>query len=158
MESFEDTLLTRRQMLRGIGMVTLGAGATLTLIACGSPTGPTTLGPTPTPTKVPKPAAGAPATLVQSVLLDAGPAYGIAFGPDSIKLVTAGLDQKVRIWDANNGGLPLATLSGLGDSVISATYAPDGSKVAAGSVSNLIGVWNSDKDQSTALFTLSGHE
>ncbi len=162
MESHQDMLLTRRQMLRGLGIVALSAGAGFGLFSCGGPTGPVTITPSPTPTLPPKPRAGAPATLVRAVLYSTGPANGIAYSSDSKSLATAGLDKVVRTWDAIDGGLAVDTFMGLPDIGISVTYSPDNKHLATGSIPAAatdpsIWVWDATKSQTTGQFQLVGH-
>jgi WD40 repeat protein len=160
-ESHQDMLLTRRQMLRGLGIVTLSVGAGFGLLSCGGPTGPVTVIPSATPTPPPKPRAGAPATLVRAVLYSTGPAYGIAYSSDSKSLATAGLDKVVRSWNAIDGGLAVNTFMGLPDVGISITYSPDNKQLAASTIpasatSPSISVWDATKDQTQPQFSLTG--
>lgn len=162
MESHQDIVLTRRQMLRGLGIVTLSAGAGFGLLSCAGSNGPVTVVPSPTPTLPPKPRSGAPATLVRNVLYNTGPAYGIAYSHDSQYLATAGLDQVARTWHAVDGALPVHKLQGLLDIGISITYSADNKQIAAGTIppsaaSACILVWDASKDQTGGQFQLAGH-
>jgi len=63
------------------------------------------------------------------------------FSPDEKKVVTAGVDTVVRIWDASTGTL-LVTLSGHEDWVGGAYFTQDGSRVVTASHDDTIRVWN----------------
>ncbi len=152
MESL-DMLLSRRQMLRGLGIAALSVGAGVGLLSCDSSPAPVTVVPSPTPTLPPASRAGAPTFQVRSKLSFTGPAFGVAFSPNSKNLVTAGLDKDLRIWSAVKGTTVLNTLSGFTDAALSVAYSPDGSKIVAGSLQPAVGVWDNAKNQSAPLFT-----
>ena len=52
---------------------------------------------------------------------------GVAFSPDSKKLLTCGRDAKVKLWDAENGKL-LKTFEGLKEDPEAVAFSPDGKR------------------------------
>jgi len=72
--------------------------------------------------------------------------------PAGDRLVTAGHDGTVRIWDLR--GRQLAELSGHGDEVYKATWSPDGSKILSVARDGTGRLWSSDGRE---LAVLRGH-
>jgi len=66
---------------------------------------------------------------------------GLTFSPDGTLLVTAGVDKKVRVWDAATGK-ELATLTGHTGGVHCITISPDGKYLATGGDDKVVIVWN----------------
>jgi len=72
----------------------------------------------------------------------------VAFRSDGKRIASCsggygGLDNTVRIWDANNGGDALLVLQG-NSSCFSVTYSPSGELLAAGFEDGTIAVWNAN--------------
>ncbi|HVO72226.1 MAG TPA: hypothetical protein VMT24_19380, partial [Aggregatilineaceae bacterium] len=63
-------------------------------------------------------------------------------------------DSTAIVWDATSGVL-LRTLAGHTDSVSSATWSPDGTRIVTASLDRTIRVW--DAATGNELFVLSGH-
>ena len=69
-------------------------------------------------------------------------------------MVTASDDQTARLWDAATGKA-LVTLEGHTDSVMSAAFSPDGTRVVTASDDQTARLW--DAATGKALVTLEGH-
>ncbi len=69
-----------------------------------------------------------------------GSVNGVSFSPDGQKIVSAGSDRTIKLWDRN--GNPLTTLQGHTDSVNSVSFSPDGQTLASASVDNSIKLWH----------------
>ena len=83
-----------------------------------------------------------------------GPVYALAFSPDGDRLVTAGADQLVKVWDA--GTLqPIGTLRGHEDPATAVAFSPDGSRIATGSSDRTIRIWDPVSQEQLAI--LHGH-
>jgi WD40 repeat protein len=65
----------------------------------------------------------------------------IAYSTDGKRIVTAGWDKTVRIWDAESGK-ELYILEGHPNLVNSATLSPDGSKVAVAYSGGIVRIWD----------------
>lgn len=72
--------------------------------------------------------------------LDGG-ATAVAWHPDGQRLITAGLDSVVRVWDATSGQL-LHALRGSRDPVTCLAVSPDGQLVAAGADDRTLWLWD----------------
>jgi WD40 repeat protein len=94
--------------------------------------------------------------LVKSLIHDiGGEVCGVAFSPvDGTLLVTAGQDQKVKIWNIN-ADQPLLILSEHTNTVWRVAFSPDGERLATGSFDGTAKVW--DATSGRLLSTLSGH-
>ena len=78
----------------------------------------------------------------------------LAFSPDGRRLISAGVDQSVRLWDVEQGMLQ-ATLQGHRDTVGSAIFSLDGQHVASGGGDRTVHVWEVVSGQ--LLHTMQGH-
>ena len=78
------------------------------------------------------------------------------YSPDGARIVTTSEDATVRVWDAHSGE-PLAVFSGHGTLPMSATFSPDGTRLAIASVdkSNTARIW--DARTGEELVVLRGH-
>jgi WD40 repeat protein len=78
------------------------------------------------------------------------------YSPDGTRIVTTSEDATVRIWDAHSGE-PLAVFSGHDTLPMSATFSPDGTRLAIASVdkSNTARIW--DARTGEELVVLRGH-
>jgi WD40 repeat protein len=74
--------------------------------------------------------------------------------PDGTRVVTAGSEGTVRVWDALKGKL-LVTLAGHTASVFSAKFSPDGTRVVTASDDRTARLW--DIASGKLLVTFSGH-
>jgi len=77
-----------------------------------------------------------------------------AFSPGGDKIVSAGADGTVRLWDAVSGE-PLATLEGHGDWVRSCAFSPGGDKIVSAGTDGTVRLW--DAVSGEPLATLEGH-
>ncbi len=68
--------------------------------------------------------------------------YTASFSPDARRVLTASLDNTVKIWDVKTGKL-LLTIDGNKQSVTYAKFSPDGSKIITSSNDNTIKTWDS---------------
>jgi WD40 repeat protein len=78
----------------------------------------------------------------------------VAFSPDGRRIVTASVDQTVRIWDTATG-IEVATLSGHRASVQGAAFSPDGHRILTGSADQTARLW--DAATGEPLLLLRGH-
>jgi eukaryotic-like serine/threonine-protein kinase len=78
----------------------------------------------------------------------------ILFTPDGSSLITSCNSNELLVWNVADGGL-LARLPGHDSNVIAAAMSPDGRRIASGTVSGHIHVWNADSY--TCERTLIGH-
>jgi eukaryotic-like serine/threonine-protein kinase len=76
------------------------------------------------------------------------------FTPDIGRLITSCNANELLVWNVSDGGL-LARLPGHDSNVIAAAMSPDGRRIASGTVSGHIHVWNADSY--TCEQTLIGH-
>ncbi len=83
-----------------------------------------------------------------------GPVNSAAFSPDGTKLVTAGDDGTVIIWDVATAEA-LMTLSGHTDLVEDAVWSPDGKYIASSSADNTAILWDASTGEEIRQF--SGH-
>lgn len=68
---------------------------------------------------------------------------GLLFTPDSQRLVSAGMDNLVKLWSVPDWALS-RTLEGHANSVNSMSLSPDGSTLATGSTDNTVRLWSLD--------------
>ena len=89
------------------------------------------------------------------VLRHDSPVRAAAWSPDGRRIVTASLDNKVRVWSADGSGEPVV-LQGHDDTIVMATWSPDGKRVVSASWDRTARVWNADG--SGQPLVLRGHE
>jgi WD40 repeat protein len=73
-----------------------------------------------------------------------GPVYTVGFAPGGDRIVTAGADGIVRIW--NPSGALLALRAGHNDSIYSAVFRRDGARIATASWDGTARVWVTEPD------------
>jgi WD40 repeat protein/serine/threonine protein kinase len=78
----------------------------------------------------------------------------VAFSPDGTRLVTCGVENTVRVWDARTGSL-LRELKGHTDKVSWATFSPDSTRIVTGSGDRTAKVW--DARTGAPVVELKGH-
>ena len=83
-----------------------------------------------------------------------GPVYAVAFSPSGGRLVTAGADQIVRVWDVTSGDLKHDLASHVGD-VFALAFSPTGEKVVSAGADSTLRVWNVERGE--LLAKLTGH-
>ena len=83
--------------------------------------------------------------------------WTVAYAPDGLTLVSAGVDRLVRIWDIETGRL-LRSLRGHTHDIRAAVFTPDGQTLATGSEDRTIRLWNPKTGEPTKLlFTRYDH-
>jgi hypothetical protein len=78
----------------------------------------------------------------------------LAFSPDGRRLLSAGRDRMLRLWDVETG-TPVRELAGHTDEVFAAVYHPDGTRIASGGRDRVVRVW--DAERGVELVRLPGH-
>ena len=66
----------------------------------------------------------------------------VEFSPDGKHIVSASVDDTIRLWDAETGELLRPPLQGHKDSVTSVAFSPDGKRIVSGSTDNTIRLWD----------------
>jgi hypothetical protein len=79
----------------------------------------------------------------------------VAFSRDGRRLVSAGRDRTMRVWDRASGQ-ELRVLKGHNGRVNRAVFSPDGRRILSGSDDRTLKVW--DAGTGKELFTLRGHD
>ncbi len=74
----------------------------------------------------------------------------VAFSPDGKRIVSAGLDRTVRVWDAQSGQETL-TLKGHTGDVSSVAFSPDGRRIVSGSGDGTLKVWDARRSAATPV-------
>src|SRR5262249_57021129 len=67
--------------------------------------------------------------------------YSVSFSPDGKRLVSAGEDRMVKVWDATTGQA-LLTLRGHAQRVTCVCFSPDGKRLASASWDKTIRLWD----------------
>jgi WD40 repeat protein/tRNA A-37 threonylcarbamoyl transferase component Bud32 len=80
--------------------------------------------------------------------------WGMAFSSDGKRLVSAGQDGTVRVWDLGTGK-ELLTLNGHVGAVLAVAVSPDGKRLASAGEDKMIRIW--DAASGFELLTLKGH-
>ncbi|MBN1360116.1 MAG: serine/threonine protein kinase [Sedimentisphaerales bacterium] len=80
-----------------------------------------------------------------------GKVGAVAFSPDGKRIVSAGADNRLQVWDADTGE-QWRTLSGTAP----IAFSPDGNWVVSGSGGNTLKLW--DAESGAALGAFAGHE
>jgi WD40 repeat protein len=75
--------------------------------------------------------------------------YAIAFSPDGRRLVSAGEDRIVRVWDVGTGECR-AELHGHTDAVFAAAFHPDGTRLATAGRDRAVWLWDLAKGEEVA--------
>jgi WD40 repeat protein len=83
-----------------------------------------------------------------------GPCMGCAVSRDGSFVVSASLDNTLKIWDTATGE-ERATLAGHTDSILGCAISPDGSFVVSASSDNTLKIWDAETGNERA--TLQGH-
>jgi len=105
--------------------------------------------PTPQPTPSPTPSAAPGALLVYRG--HTGAVQSVDWSPDGTRVVSAGDDALVHVWDARTGRLYFR-LSGHQDSVQAVGWSPDGQYIASGSRDHTVRVWNATTAQLVSVY------
>ena len=80
--------------------------------------------------------------------------WAMSVSADGKSMLTAGPDERVRVWDVASGGAVAAAT--FGSPVLTARFAPDGRSVAVGNRRGEVFVWDLARDHRTRLGTLDG--
>lgn len=79
----------------------------------------------------------------------------VAFSPDSQRILSAGDDGIVRVWDAATGA-QVHDLPGGANRMLCAMYSPDGQRIASGGFDDNVRIWNGQTFKQVAQ--LGGHQ
>jgi serine/threonine protein kinase len=85
----------------------------------------------------------------------AGPVAAASWSPDGKRLLSAGEDGTLRLWDAGDGK-PVRTLTGHAGAVTAAVFSPDGKRILSGGGSDGLRLW--DPAEGRPLAHLTGHK
>ncbi len=91
---------------------------------------------------------------LRAILEHDGPVYAAVFSRDGTRVLSVGLGNTARVWDARKGKA-IAELKGHTDSVTKGAFSPDGSRVVSASKDGTARVW--DCRSGKAIAKLEGH-
>jgi len=80
---------------------------------------------------------------------------GLDFSPDGRRIVSAGRDGLVAVWDAREGG-PLMSFCGHEDLVETVAWSPDGTRIASGARDGLVKIWDAATGEELARLAHAG--
>jgi WD40 repeat protein/serine/threonine protein kinase len=84
----------------------------------------------------------------------------VAFSPDGSRLVSAGYDRTVRVWDTKTG-YEVLSLRGYDDIVGRVLFSPDGQRLATACADGTVRIWDAtpfDEKSRPHIRTIGGHE
>jgi len=84
-----------------------------------------------------------------------GTVWTVSWSPDGSRVVSAGDDKTVRIWDARTGQ-EIRTLHGHTEAVRSAAWSPDGMRIASSSFDDTLRIWDPVAGQCVQTITATG--
>jgi len=70
-----------------------------------------------------------------------GPVFSVAYSPDGISLVSGSLDNTVKLWDVQTGGV-VKTFYGHAGCVLSVSVSADCARIASGSLDETLRLWD----------------
>jgi len=82
--------------------------------------------------------------------------FALAVSPDGHRIVSAGDDKTVRLWDADTGQPVGQPLTGHTDELRSVAFSPDGHRIVSGSRDETLRLWDADTGQPIGQ-PLTGH-
>ncbi|OQX23953.1 MAG: hypothetical protein BWK80_23375, partial [Desulfobacteraceae bacterium IS3] len=80
---------------------------------------------------------------------------GLAFSPDSTRLISGSSDKTARIWDIESGK-SLHTLSGHTERIFAVAFSPEGARAVTGSFDDTLRLWNTETGE--LISALTGHK
>lgn len=83
--------------------------------------------------------------------------YAVAFWPDGARLVSAGEDGRLRVWDAREGPSKRPAILGRHSSVRSLAVSPDGERLVSGGDDGRLRVWAIEAGTGQEPLVLPGH-
>lgn len=140
-----QSLLPRRQIIKGFATAALTLGITGCASSGSSPA--TRI----TPTATPKHLLGSLLYLYQG---HTDQVLATAWSPDSQRIASGSRDETVQVWEALTGEHAY-TYHGHKDTVAAVTWSPDGQSIASGSWDQTVQIWNSTTG--TTLLTYHKH-
>ncbi|AEF99997.1 WD40 repeat domain-containing protein [Methylomonas methanica] len=72
------------------------------------------------------------------------PAVSVAYSPDGKLILSGGLDNMLRLWNADTGEPVGQPLTGHSDEIYSVAFSPDGRRFVSGSKDRTLRLWNTD--------------